>query len=66
MVTLLLTAFMLIMCKKVPPESDVKKIEKLHERVKLLAPPNPMPEPKPNAAVVRLAIPKDTRGEEIE
>jgi hypothetical protein len=57
---------MLIMCKKVPPESDVKKIEKLHERVKLLAPPNPMPEPKPNAAVIRLAIPKDNRGEEIE
>jgi hypothetical protein len=57
---------MLMMCKKVPTESDVKKIDKLHERVKLLAPPNPLPVSKPSAAVVRLTIPQDSSGEEID
>ena len=57
---------MLMMCKKVPSESDVKKIDKLHERVKLLAPPNPLPVSKPSAAVIRLTIPQDSSGEEID
>ncbi len=44
---LLLESLVLIMCKKVPAECDVKKIERLHEKVKLLNLPAAAKEPKP-------------------
>lgn len=44
---LLLESLVLILCKKVPPECDVKKIERLHEKVKLLNLPAAAKEPKP-------------------
>ena len=37
---LLLQVFVMVLCKKVPTECDIKKIEKLHEKVKLLKPPS--------------------------
>jgi len=36
---LLLGAFILVLCKKVPAEIGVTKIEQLSNKVKLLAPP---------------------------
>jgi len=36
---LLLSALVLILCKKVPSECDVKRIDKLHEKVKLIRAP---------------------------
>lgn len=44
---LLLESLVLILCKKVPPECDVKKIERLHDKVKLLNLPAAAKEPKP-------------------
>jgi hypothetical protein len=53
---LILESLVLILCKKVPPECDVKKIERLHDKVKLLNLPAAAKEPKPQSAVVRLSI----------
>lgn len=50
---LLLGALCLILCKKVPTEIGVPKIDQLHTRVKLLVPI--APSTKPQGAVVRLA-----------
>lgn len=55
---LLLNALVLILCKKVPVECDVKKIEKLTERVKLVkAPVDAFTKAKAFSAVVRLTTP---------
>jgi len=52
---LLLNVFVLILCKKIPPEIGVNKIDTLHNKVKLLSPTVYMKEqPKPEAAVLRL------------
>ena len=52
---LLLNVFALILCKKVPSEIGVGKIENLHNKVKLISPIAAMKEPlKTDAAVVRL------------
>lgn len=51
---LLLSALTLILCKKVPVELDIKKIEKLTDRVKLVkAPVDAFLKPKPFAAVIK-------------
>lgn len=52
---LILGALALIMCKKVPAEIGVNKIEQLHNKVKLLCPPSGAGQ-KPEAAIVRLTI----------
>jgi len=62
---LLLSAFLLVLCKKVPVECEVKKIDKLHEKVKILNPPSSVSNAKPDSAVVRLIIAKEA-GKEID
>jgi hypothetical protein len=58
----------LMLCKQVPKELEVRRIEKLHEKVRLY--PRPAEanahDAKPEKAVVRLQLPKDNQGEEIE
>jgi len=62
---MLLSAFCLMMCKKVPTELELRKIEKLHERVRLL--PNPCnATSKQVGCVVRLQVPTDDLGEDVE
>jgi len=50
---LLLGALCFIVCKKVPNDIGVNKIEKLHDKVKLLA-PIAQPAQKSHGAVLRL------------
>ncbi len=50
---LLLGAFVLVLCKKVPSEIGVTKIESLSNKVKLLAPPQ-QKQQKKDAAILRL------------
>jgi hypothetical protein len=51
---LLLSALVLILCKKVPVECDIKNIAKLTDRVKLVkAPVDAFAKSKPFSAVVR-------------
>ena len=52
---LILNAIALIMCKKIPTEVGVMKIDQLHTKVKLIAPVN-QPQAKPQAAVLRLTV----------
>jgi len=61
---LLLSSLALIMCKKVPAELELKKVEKLFERVKLLV--TPEFEARSDACVVRLQLPRDDNGDEFE
>jgi len=49
---LLLSALALIMCKKVPTDLGIAKIDNLHNKIKLLQPP--IVAQKPQGAVVRL------------
>lgn len=56
---LLLQVFVMVLCKKIPTECDVKKIEKLHEKVRLLKPPSTPQIKKPESAVLRITTPKD-------
>ena len=52
---LLLNVFALILCKRIPSEIGVGKIENLHNKVKLISPIAAMKEPlKVDAAVIRL------------
>jgi len=57
-----------MLCKQVPKELEVRRIDKLHEKVKLYPrPPTAAKfESKPEKAVVRLQLPKDNQGDEIE
>ena len=57
-----------MLCKQVPKELEVRRIEKLHEKVKFYPRPEAASkyESKPEKAVVRLQLPKDKDGEEIE
>lgn len=52
---LLLSAFVLIMCKKIPAELGLKKIDILHEKIKILRPPQDA-SPKAAGAVVRITV----------
>lgn len=51
---LLLNAFALVVCKKVPSEIGVKQIDSLHNKVKILAPQVTSEKVKPLGAVLRL------------
>ena len=50
---LILGALCLIVCKKVPTDIGVNKIDQLHNKVKILA-PVPQPQTRPHGAVLRL------------
>lgn len=69
-VELLLGVLALAICKKVPSECELRKIDKLHEKVKLMAPPvneeGKEPEVKPDACVVRLTAPRDDEGNDLD
>lgn len=55
---LLLSALVLIMCKRVPSEIDVKRIEKLNDKIRLVkVPAAAFSEERSIGAVVRLTIP---------
>ena len=65
---LLIQAFVLILCRKVPPEVAVKKIETLYEKVKLLVKPKlgEGEQEKETKAVIRLTVLKKKRPEPEE
>lgn len=50
---LILGALCLIVCKKVPTDIGVNKIDQLHNKVKIVA-PVPQPQTRPHGAVLRL------------
>ena len=62
---LLLNSLILILCKKVPAQINVMRIDKLHEKVKLLKPETDK-NTKPEGAVLRLMIAHDDKGAEID
>lgn len=55
---LLVNAFVLILCRKVPAEVPVKKLDQLYEKVKLITKPDEEKEEKETKAVIRLTINK--------
>jgi hypothetical protein len=57
---LLVDAFILIMCRKVPPEMNIKKLDQLYDKVKLQALPDEEESKavKETKAVIRLTIAK--------
>lgn len=59
---LLLSSLLLIMCKKIPSELGLTKIDMLHNKVKLMAPPAGNTEEKPVSAVVRISSLKKPPG----
>lgn len=61
---LVLGALTIILCKKVPTECDLKKIEKLHEKTRLLSRPEKA-EDKPLTCVVMLSFAHDKQGKEV-
>lgn len=64
---LLLGAFVLVLCKRVPAELNIKRIEKLHEKVRLIkAPLGAFTNERPKAAVLRLTIPMDENGQQVD
>jgi hypothetical protein len=64
---LLLSALVLVLCKRVPAELNLKRIDKLHEKVRLIkAPLGAVADERPKAAVLRLTIPVDENGLEID
>lgn len=65
---MLIHAFVLILCRKIPPEVAVKKVDTLYDKVKLLVKPK-LPEgetEKETKAVIRLTIIKRKRPEPEE
>ena len=62
---LLLNSLILILCKKVPAQCNVMRIDKLHEKVRLLKSQTDK-NTKPEGAVLKLMIPYDDQGAEID
>lgn len=63
---MLLEGLCLILCKKVPNDLEIKSILKLHEKVKFYPKPQQEEPEKKVGCVLRLQIPVDKHGEEVE
>ena len=62
---LVLGALAMILCKKIPADCDLKKVDKLHEKVRLLSRPEKA-EDKPATCVVLLNFAQDKNGCEVD